>query len=925
MTWLFFYLLISLALINGNQDEATNVGNKVISIGAIIDVNSRVGKEQQVAMDIAAQSYNSSSKTYKLALYFQNSTKDPLRAITLAEEMIHKQNVQVIIGMHRWPEAALVAEIGSQAQVPIIAFAEPTITPPLMTGRWPFLVRLANSATAYIKCVADIVQTYSWQRVVAIYEDDAYGGGDYGMLTLLYEALQNVGSTIDYHLALPPISSLHDPGELVREELSKMLQTQSRVFIVLQSSLEVVIHLFKEASKMGLVDKESVWILPESITNLLDSVNKSAISYMDGALGIKTYYSEISTKYQDFESKFRRTFWPKNAEEDNRYPGFYALQAYDSIKIVTQAVDRMTSRNTSSPASLLREILSSSLLGLSGQIQFQDGLVLQNSILRIVNVAGRSYKELCFWSQQHGFTTNLPTGQGVYDVAGTTKCFGGVRWPGDLKQDPKGWNMPTKTNPLKIAVRSRTSFSKFVKVDYDQNGKPYSGFCIDIFQSVLDLLGYDLPYKYFPIDGTYNDLVQLVYNKTYDAVVGDMTILEERLQYVDFTVPYAESGLSMIVPAKSEESAWMFTKPFTLELWMVTGAILIYTMLAVWYLERESNPEFHGNWKSQISTDLWFTFSSLFFAHREKMHSNLTRMVMVSWLFLVLILTSCYTASLSSMLTVNKLQPNVTDIQWLKRNNIKIGCDGDSFVRSFLEKVEKFKPENIINVTNEYKYDDAFKNNSIAAAFLELPYEKVFINEYCNRYTGSTPRTRFGGLGFMFQKGSPVARDVSKAILHLSEKAELKRLEEKWLTQDCSNMTSSSTESLKLRSLWILYVISGATSTICLLLSTIQCLLKFHQKCQDVAPEGNDTPSDHSVWEKVITRAKQIFNKKINSSSEAQDVTDCSSRWDHVSMIDSPKHQQEMASPAPGISMLPSPPPEVQMTTHDLGITNTSK
>ena len=105
--------------------------------------------------------------------------------------------------------------------------------------------------------------------------------------------------------------------------------------------------------------------------------------------------------------------------------------------------------------------------------------------------------------------------------------------------------------------------------------------------------------------------------KTYEAVVGDITLLADRLQYVDFTVPYAESGLSMIVPSKSEESAWMFMKPFTWQMWVVTAAILIYTMLVVWYLERESNPEFDGNWKSQMSTALWFTFSSLFFAHSE--------------------------------------------------------------------------------------------------------------------------------------------------------------------------------------------------------------------------------------------------------------------------------------------------------------------
>ncbi|KAK7332001.1 hypothetical protein VNO80_28747 [Phaseolus coccineus] len=912
MTLHFFYLLISLVLINGYQDEATNVHNQVISVGAIIDVNSRIGKEQKVAMDIAARSYNSTSKTNKLALYFRNSTKDPIRAITLAEEMINKQKVQVIIGMHRWSEAAVVAEIGSQAQVPIIAFAEPTITPPLMTKRWPFLVRMTRSGLSYIKCIADIVKAFGWQRVVAIYEDDAYGG-DYGMLALLSEALQDVSSLIDYHLVLPPISSLHDPGGFIRGKLPKLMQTQSRVFIVLQSSLEMAIHLFKEASKMGLVDKESAWILPESITNLLDSVNN---------------------EYQDFEAQFRRTFWSKNVEEDNRYPGFYALQAYDSIKTVTQAIDKMTSRNTTSPKNLLREILPSSFLGLSGHIQFEDGKLNQTSILSIVNVAGKSYKELCFWSQQYGFTTNIPTGKGGYSGAGNTECFSGVRWPGNVKQYPKGWNMPTAQNPMKIAVRSRTSFSKFVKVDYDQYGNPanYGGFCIDIFLSVLGHLGYYLPYKYYPIDGTYNDLVQLVYNKTYDAVVGDMTILEERLQYVDFTVPYAESGLSMIVPSKSKESAWMFTKPFTWELWMVTGSILIYTMLVVWYLERESNPEFHGNWKSQISTALWFTFSSLFFAHREKMHSNLTRMVMVSWLLLVLILNSCYTASLSSMLTVKKLQPNVTDIEWLKRNNMKIGCDGDSFVRSFLEKVEKFHHENIIDVTDEYKYDDVFQNNTIAAAFLELPYEKVFFTEYCDRYTGSSPRTRFGGLGFMFQKGSPVARDVSKAILHMSEKAELKRLEEKWLitSSKCSNMTSDTndTESLKLRSLWILYVISGATSTICLLLSTIHTLVKSCQQCQRVAAEGNDTPSHHNAWEKMITHVNHIFNKKINNSRETQTqvVTDFSSRRGHQSMNDSHEHHLELASLVPENPMLPSPSPELHMTTHtDTGITNNSK
>ncbi|XP_057421520.1 glutamate receptor 2.7-like [Lotus japonicus] len=888
------YSFTFFVLINGYTAEAANGDNKVIPIGVIIDVNTRVGKEQQVAMEIAAQSYNNTSKTNKLALYFQEPTKDPLRATSLAEDMIRSQKVQVIVGMNTWVEASSVAESFRESRLPVISFAAPTITPPLMPIRWPFLVRMANNCTAYVKSVADLVHAYNWHSVVAIYEDDASGGGS-GMLALLSEALQDVGSTIEYRLALPTPTDLPNPKEFIRDEMLKIIEnTQSRVFVVLQSSFELVINLFREASQMGLVDRESAWIIPERVTNLLDSVNKSSISYMEGALGIKTYYSENSSEYQDFEAKFRRTFRTKNPEEDNSNPGFYALQAYDSIEVVAQAVQRMARDNgRGSRKTLLGEILSSNFLGLTGEIQFEALQLLQNPTLRIVNVYGRNYRELDFWTLESGFTTSLPTQQGRKSAFRNTESLSAaVIWPGKSLRIPKGWNLPTKQNPIIIAVPGRTAFAKFVKVDYNQNPYKYTGFCIEIFEKVLGLLDYDLPYEYHPINGTYPDLVQLVYNKTYDAVVGDMTILAERMQYVDFTVPYAESGLSMIVKGKSQESALMFLKPFTWQMWAVTGAIMIYTMFVVWFLERGHNPEFHGNWKSQLSTALLFTFSSLFLAHREKMYSNLTRLVMVSWLFLVLILNSSYTASLSSMLTVQQLQPNVTSIEWLKKNNMKIGCDGDSFVRTYLQNVERFKPENIMNISNEYNYVSAFQNSSIAAAFLELPYEKVYISKYCKGYSASTPTIRFGGLGFMFQKGSPLARDVSVAILKLLEQGEMKSLEEKWLNPsgECfKNGNSNSTESLKLESFWVLYVISGGTSTICFLIFTIHYLKSRKSPHDDEAHQGNG----ESKWKRMVRLTKHVYGMKHNNAVRAhEDVTDCSSRWDSVITPDTPPELQ---------------------------------
>jgi glutamate receptor, ionotropic, plant len=110
---------------------------------------------------------------------------------------------------------------------------------------------------------------------------------------------------------------------------------------------------------------------------------------------------------------------------------------------------------------------------------------------------------------------------------------------------------------------------------------------------------------------------KLILLQTYDVIVADVTILAERSRNVSFTQPYTESGLSLIFPAETEESAWLIMKPFSWEIWIATIGILIYTMIIIWFLEHHLNPEFGGALKTQISTTMWFAFSSLFFAHSK--------------------------------------------------------------------------------------------------------------------------------------------------------------------------------------------------------------------------------------------------------------------------------------------------------------------
>lgn len=80
--WLFFFVIICLLLVLSNGEETTTA-NKLIKIGAVIDIHSRTGREVKTALDIAVQSINSNdSNNHKLSLHIQDSGRNPLLAAT---------------------------------------------------------------------------------------------------------------------------------------------------------------------------------------------------------------------------------------------------------------------------------------------------------------------------------------------------------------------------------------------------------------------------------------------------------------------------------------------------------------------------------------------------------------------------------------------------------------------------------------------------------------------------------------------------------------------------------------------------------------------------------------------------------------------------------------------------------------------------
>ncbi|XP_059650551.1 glutamate receptor 2.9-like [Cornus florida] len=463
---------------------------------------------------------------------------------------------------------------------------------------------------------------------------------------------------------------------------------------------------------------------------------------------------------------------------------------------LTQAM--MKSDGKMSSSNMLGDsILSSNFTGLSGEMRFQEGRVLSSSQkFSIVNIANQEYKKLGFWSSESRFSDSL-AGTKKIDNLEELGGFAEVIWPGNPERIPGRWA------PMKIAVPGRVSFKKFLNAGPDEK----SGFIISL------------------------------YKETFDATVGDIMIIAKRWSLVEFSVPFMESALH-----HGNVGGY--------------GIIFIYTILIVWFLEQRSNPEFSGPWKEQLGNVLWFTFSTLFFVHREKIQNYYTRSVIVVWLFVVLILTHSYTASLTSMLTFSRLRPTMTDIERLQRTNVRVGCaacNGGTFVRKYLEDVYKFKPENIIHIRNQSEYLRAFENGNISAAFLEVPYAKVFVNQYCNRYEYGSFTSRFGGFGFVslpFQIGSRLAALVSEAILDISENGRLNELEKELFdpSSECSKFRATkNSDSLSIQGFLGLYIISAATSTICLLLYLImkRRIPRYLSNAETRIPQRASSSGDH--------------------------------------------------------------------------------
>ena len=130
------------------------------------------------------------------------------------------------------------------------------------------------------------------------------------------------------------------------------------------------------------------------------------------------------------------------------------------------------------------------------------------------------------------------------------------------------------------------------------------------------------------------------------------------------------------------------------------------------------------------------------------------RFVLIIWLFVVLIINSSYTASLTSILTVQQLTSRIESIDTLKASNERIGVQEGSFAWKYLVNELNIAEPRLYKLKNMQEYADALrlgpkKPGGVAAIVDELPYIELFMTVTKCKYRTVGQEFTKSGWGFV--------------------------------------------------------------------------------------------------------------------------------------------------------------------------------
>jgi polar amino acid transport system substrate-binding protein len=349
-----------------------------------------------------------------------------------------------------------------------------------------------------------------------------------------------------------------------------------------------------------------------------------------------------------------------------------------------------------------------------------------------------------------------------------------------------GWN-----HPGMLASQERAARADASRVDTNlriatmpiapfimQDGDKLSGYSIDVWDEIAKRL--NVKYEWVVKD-TIDELLGSIKDGGTEAAIAAISMTPERDAYLDFTYPYFDSGLQIMVRERPKMSFFqgisLVSTPFLLEV-MLMGLLAGLAMAhMIWLVERRSNPTFPRGYLAGVWEGLWWLLGIVAAGtYRDPdTKSVIKRLMTVTFWILGVAIVAEFTATLTSALTIHQLSSSITSPTDLP--GYRIATVNDTTAAEFLSQHQ-------LNFVGVDRIEEAYAkllNDEVDAIVFDAP---VLLYYAAHQGKGHVvvPGKIFHleKYGIAVPNGAPLREDINLVLLQLYQDGTLETLQQKW-------------------------------------------------------------------------------------------------------------------------------------------------
>ncbi|XP_072522624.1 probable glutamate receptor [Salminus brasiliensis] len=415
-------------------------------------------------------------------------------------------------------------------------------------------------------------------------------------------------------------------------------------------------------------------------------------------------------------------------------------------------------------------------------------------------------------------------------------------------------------------------------------GSQLEGYCMDLLSELAKKLGFkykvhlvkDSAYGRVDESGSWNGMIGEVVRGEADLAVAPLTLTAAREKAVGMTKPYMQTGISILMRRDiiSEDSGLFdFLSPFSGETWFGILIAYILTAVCIYIVARVSpcewsQPESEQNHFTLLHS-LWYIAGALSLQGAGPHPKSASgRVVSCTWWLFAVVMLACYFSNLSSNQSSESSHLMIKGFEDLANQDIiEYGTLSGSSTLAF------FKNSN--NPSYRRIYEHMERRKSFVSSMDEGVQKAregnfAFIGEsvsldlavarYCELIRAHEV-IGMRGYSIVTPLNSPMLKNLSVAILQLSEAGELAYLRSKWWASSCM-AHSAKGSSLRAHGMKGIFLVLAVGLGLGVLLALLELTSKSRSSAQE------QKKSCCSVLTQELNQRLRANNKRDQETSE---------------------------------------------------------